>query len=97
MNLKPIGDKVIVEIMKSKEKTETGIYLPDTAQEKPQEGKIVAVGSGKVLPSGKSASLDVKVGDEIIFAKYTGNEIKLDGRDYLIVNNDEILAVIDKK
>ena len=94
MQLKPIGDKVIVEVLKAQEKSRGGIILPDTAKEKPQEGAVIAVGSGKVLPSGKTVTPDVKPGDKILFGKYTGNEVKVDGKEYLIINQDDILAVI---
>lgn len=94
LNLKPIGDKVIVELLESKEKTKGGIILPDTAKEKPHEGKILAVGSGKVLSNGKVVPLEVKVGDRVIFGKYSGSEIKLEEREYLIIDSDDILAVV---
>ena len=96
MNLKPLGDRVIVEPSESEEMTASGIVLPDTAQEKPQEGKIVAVGDGKT-EDGKKVPMEVKVGDKVIYSKYGGTEIKLDGEDYLILREDDILAVIGKK
>ena len=94
MNLKPIGDKIIVEVLDAQEKSSGGIVLPDTAKEKPQEGKVVAVGDGKVLPSGKTVPLSVKPGDRILFGKYSGNEIKIEENEYLIVNEDDILAIL---
>ena len=94
MNLKPLGDKVIVEVLGSKEKTEAGIILPDSAQEKPQEAKVLAVGTGKLLPNGKVVPPDLKTGDRVLFGKYTGNEVKLNGKEYLIINQDDVLAVI---
>ena len=94
MQLKPIGDKIIVEVLKAQEKSKGGIILPDTAKEKPQEGAVIAVGTGKVLPNGKTVPPDVKPGDKILFGKYSGNEVKVDGREYLIINQDDILAVI---
>lgn len=94
MQLKPIGDKVIVEVLKAHDKTKGGIILPDTAKEKPQEGSVIAVGTGKVLPNGKAVPPDVKPGDTILFGKYSGNEIKVNGKEYLIINQDDILAVI---
>lgn len=94
MNLKPIGDKVIIEVLDAEEKTSGGIVLPDTAKEKPQEGKVIAVGDGKVLASGKTVPLTVKPGDRILFGKYTGNEIKVEESEYLIVNEDDILAIL---
>ena len=94
MALKPLGNKVIIEVTESIEKTKGGILLPDTAREKPQEGKVIAVGTGKVLPSGKVVPLDVKAGDKILFGKYSGSEIKYEGKEYLIMNDDDLLAVI---
>ena len=94
MNLKPIGDKIIVEVLEAEEKSSGGIVLPDTAKEKPQEGKVIAVGDGKVLPSGKTVPPTVKPGDRILFGKYSGSEIKLEETEYLIVNEDDILAIL---
>ena len=92
--LKPLGDKVIVEVLDAQEKTKGGIILPDSAKEKPQEAKVLAVGSGKTLSNGKIIPPDVKVGDTVLFGKYTGNEVKVGGRELLIINQDDILAVI---
>ena len=94
MNLKPIGDKVIVELLEAREKTKGGIIVPDTAKEKPQEGKIIAVGKGKTLSSGKVVPPNVKAGDKILFGKYSGSEVQVDGKDYLIMNEDDILAIL---
>ena len=94
MNLKPLGDKVIVEILDAEEKTKGGIVLPDTAQEKPQQGKVIAVGNGKTLPNGKVVPPSVKPGDRIIFGKYSGNEVAVDENEYLIVNEEDILAIV---
>ena len=94
LKLRPIGDRVIVQRIGSVEKTESGLYLPDTAQEKPQEGKVIAVGSGKLLKNGKIVSLSVKPGDKILFGKYSGSEIKVDGKEYLFLNEDDILAIV---
>jgi len=94
MNLKPLGDKVIVEVLSAEEKTKGGIILPDTAKEKPQEAKVIAVGSGKVLDNGKTVAPDVKAGDIIIFGKYSGSEVKIDGKEYLIIDADDILAIV---
>jgi len=94
MNLKPLGDKVIVEVLEAKDKTKGGIILPDSAKEKPQEAKVVAVGSGKTLSSGKTVSPEVKAGDKILFGKYSGSEIKAGDKDYLIIDSDDILAII---
>ena len=94
LKLKPIGDRVIVQRLGSAEKTKSGLYLPDSAQEKPQEGKVVAVGSGKTLKDGKVVPLTVKPGDRILFGKYSGSDIKLDDKEYVFLNEDDILAII---
>ena len=94
LKLKPIGDRVIVQRLGSVEKTKSGLYLPDSAQEKPQEGKVVAVGSGKTLKNGKVVPLAVKAGDRIIFGKYSGSEIKVDDKEYVFLTEDEILAIV---
>jgi chaperonin GroES len=94
MNLQPLGDKVIVERLESQQKTKGGIIVPDTAKEKPQEGKVIAVGKGKTLKNGKVVAPDVKAGDKILFGKYSGNEVKVDDKEYLIIDADSILAVI---
>ncbi len=94
LKLKPIGDRVIVQRLGSVEKTKSGLYLPDSAQEKPQEGKVIAVGSGKMLKDGKVIPLSVKAGDKIIFGKYSGSEIKVDDKEYVFLNEDDILAII---
>jgi len=94
MNLKPLGDKVIVEVLNAKDKTSGGIILPDNAREKPQEAKVLAVGSGKVLGNGKVVPPELKTGDTVLFGKYSGNEVKLDGKEFLIIQQDDVLAVI---
>jgi chaperonin GroES len=94
LKLKPIGDRVLVQRLGSAEKTKSGLYLPDTAQEKPQEGKVIAVGSGKTLKNGKIIPLAVKPGDRIIFGKYSGSEIKVDDKEYVFLNEDDILAIV---
>ncbi|MFA5164451.1 MAG: co-chaperone GroES [Candidatus Omnitrophota bacterium] len=94
MNLKPLGDKVIVEVLSAEEKTKGGIILPDTAKEKPQEAKVIAVGSGKVLDNGKTVAPDVKAGDIVIFGKYSGSEVKVEEKEYLIIDSDDILAIV---
>ena len=94
VDLKPLGEKVIVEVLGAQDRTKGGIVLPDTAKEKPQEAKVIAVGSGKILGNGKVVSPEVKAGDTILFGKYSGNEVKIDGRELLIINQDDILAVI---
>ncbi|WP_042353100.1 co-chaperone GroES [Bacillus massiliigorillae] len=92
--LKPLGDRVIIELVQSEEKTASGIVLPDSAKEKPQEGKIVAVGAGNVYDNGERVALEVAVGDRIIFSKYAGTEVKYEGTEYLILRESDILAVI---
>ena len=94
LKLKPIGDRVIVQRLGSVEKTRSGLYLPDMAQEKPQEGKVIAVGTGKVLKNGKTVPLAVKGGDRILFGKYSGSEIKVDDKEYVFLNEDDILAIV---
>jgi chaperonin GroES len=94
MMLKPLGDRVVIRVLEKEEKTQSGIFLPDTAKEKPQEGEVVAVGPGKVTDDGKRIAPEVKVGDKIIFSKYAGNEIKVDGDEVLIISERDILAVI---
>lgn len=93
--LKPLGDRVVIRVLEQEEKTAGGIYLPDTAKEKPSQGEVVAVGAGKVADDGKRIALDVKVGDKIIFSKYAGTEVKFDGQKYLIVSERDILAVVE--
>ena len=92
--LKPLADRVIIEVLAKEEKTKSGIVLPDTAKEKPQEGKIVAVGTGKVLENGQKVAMEVKVGDKVIFSKYAGTEVKMDEKEYLILSERDVLAVI---
>ncbi len=94
LKLKPIGDRVIAQRVGSAEKTKSGLYLPDAAQEKPQEGKVIAVGTGKMLKSGKVVPLSVKPGDRIIFGKYSGSEIKVDDKEYVFLSEDDILAIV---
>ena len=93
--LKPLADRVIIEVLAKEEKTKSGIVLPDTAKEKPQEGKIIAVGSGKILENGQKIPLDVKAGDKVIFSKYAGTEVKVDEKEYLILSERDILAIIE--
>jgi len=96
MNIRPLQDRVILKRLKEEEKTKGGIIIPDTAKEKPIEGEVVAVGNGKVLEDGTVKKLDVKVGDRVLFGKYSGTEVKLEGEERLIVREDDILAVLDK-
>jgi len=95
MKLKPLGDRVLVERLEVQEQIKGGIIIPDTAKEKPQEGKVIAVGSGKRLESGEIKPLDVKEGDKILFGKYSGTEIKLEDKEYLIMREDDILGIIE--
>lgn len=94
VKLKPIGDRAIVQRLGSAEKTKTGLYLPDSAQEKPQEGKVIAVGTGRTLPNGKVVPFAVKPGDRIIFSKYSGSEIKVGDKEYVFLGEDDILAIV---
>ena len=97
MNLKPLGDRIVVKVLSREEKTKGGIVLPDTAKEEPTEGEGIAVGTGKVLDNGQKLPIEVKVGDRIIFSKYAGTEVKLDGEDYVIFSERDVLAIVDKK
>ena len=92
--LKPLGDRVVIRVLEQEEKTASGIFLPDTAKEKPSQGEVVAEGPRKVQDDGKRVALDVKVGDKIIFSKYAGTEVKFEGTKYLIVSERDILAII---
>jgi chaperonin GroES len=96
MKIRPLQDRVLIKRNAEEEKTKGGIIIPDTAKEKPIEGEIVAVGSGKVLENGKVRALDVKAGDRILFGKYAGNEIQVEGVEHLILREDEILGVIER-
>jgi len=93
--IKPIGEKILVKRVEAEEKTPGGIVLPDTAKEKPKEGKVIALGEGKRLESGERAEFQVKVGDRVIFSSYAGTEVKVDGEEYLLMSEDDILAVIE--
>jgi chaperonin GroES len=96
VNLKPLGDRVVVEHVEQQDKSAGGVFLPDTAKEKPQEGMVRAVGSGRTLDNGTKLSMDVKVGDRIIYSKYSGSEVKIDGTEYLIISEKDVLAIVDK-
>lgn len=93
-SIKPLGDKVVVQLIEQEEKTASGIYLPDSAKKKPTEGKVVAVGNGRVLDNGQRNELSVKVGDRVLFSKYGGNEVNVDGEDYTILDEDQIYAIL---
>jgi len=95
MNFRPLHDRVVVRRIESEEKTKGGIIIPDSAKEKPIEGEVLAVGNGKVLEDGKVRALDIKPGDRVLFGKYSGTEVKLDGEEALILREDDILGVIE--
>jgi chaperonin GroES len=97
VKLQPMGDRLVVKQMQSEEKTKSGIYLPDTAKEKPQEGKVIAVGPGRVTDEGKRIPMDVEVGDTVVYAKYGGSEIKIDDEELIIMRESDILAKKIKK
>lgn len=96
MALKPLGDRLIVKATEAEEKTAGGIVLPDTAKEKPQMGEVIAVGPGKLLDNGKVVPMEMKVGDRIYFAKYGGTEVKLGAEEYIILRQDDVLAIVEK-
>jgi chaperonin GroES len=95
VSIRPLNDRIIVRRMEEQEQMRGGLYIPDTAKEKPQEGEVLAVGNGKLLDNGQRIAIDLKAGDRILFGKYAGTEIKLDGEDYLILREDDILGVVE--
>jgi len=95
MTIRPLYDRIVVKRIEERETTRTGIVIPDSVKEKPQEGEVMAIGRGKRLDDGKMVALDVRVGDRILFGKYSGNEIKLDGIEYIIMREDDVLGVLD--
>ena len=95
VNVKPLGDRVLIQPLEEKEVKKGGIIIPDTAKEKPQEGTVVALGTGKLDDKGKKVDFNVKVGDKVLISKYGGTEIKLDGKEYKILNSDDVLAVLN--
>ena len=95
MKIRPLHDRLLVERLEEKEVRKGGIIIPDTAKEKPQEGKVIAVGNGKVTEDGKKIPLDVKAGDKILFGKYSGSEVKLDDKEYLILREEDVLAILE--
>jgi len=95
LKIRPLHDRLIVRRLDEEQKTKGGIIIPDSAKEKPQEGEVLAVGNGKILDDGKKVPLDVKVGDKILFSKYSGNEIKIDGKEYLILREDDVQAIVE--
>ena len=92
--IKPLGERVVIEVAEGDVKTASGIVLPDTAKEKPQKGTVIAVGAGKVLDNGERAALEVKAGDQVVFSKYSGSEVKVDDKEYLVVRESDILAIL---
>lgn len=97
MKIRPLYDRIVVKRIEETERMQGGLYIPDSAKEKPQEGLVVAVGKGKRLEDGKVTPLDVQVGDRILFGKYSGSDIKLDGEEYMIMREDEVLGILDSK
>jgi chaperonin GroES len=95
MKIRPLGDRILVKRIKEEERTKGGIIIPDTAKEKPQEGKVVAVGKGKVNDDGKLIPLEVKAGDKILFGKYSGSEVKIDGDEHMIMREEDILGILE--
>lgn len=95
MNVKPLGDRILVKPLAAEAKTASGIVLPDTAKEKPQQGEVLAVGSGKLLENGQKVALEVKVGDKVIYSKYAGNEIKINNEECMILNERDVLAIME--
>jgi chaperonin GroES len=95
MKIRPLHDRLLVERLEEREVKKGGIIIPDTAKEKPQEGRVIAVGNGKVDDDGKKLPLDVKTGDRILFGKYSGSEVKLDDKEYLIMREDDVLAILE--
>ena len=96
VSIRPLNDRIIVRRMEEQEQMRGGLYIPDTAKEKPQEGEVLAVGNGKLLDTGQRIAIDLKAGDRILFGKYAGTEIKLDGEEFLIMREDDILGVIER-
>jgi chaperonin GroES len=95
MKVKPLHDRLIIQTLEEEEKTKGGIIIPDTAKEKPVEGKVIAVGAGRIKKDGKKMPLEIKKGDRVLYAKYAGTEIKIDGEEYLMMKEDDILAIIE--
>lgn len=92
--IRPLGDRIVVKPLPQGEKTKSGIFIPDTAQEKPQEGQVVAVGQGTLLTNGNWVKIDLKVGDRVVYSKYAGNEVKIDGEEHVILRESDVLGVI---
>ncbi len=96
MQIRPLSDRVLIKRVAEEEKTKGGLFIPDTAKEKPARGVVIAVGQGKIDDNGKRVAMDIKAGDEVLFGKYSGSELKLDGEEHLVLKQDEILAVLEK-
>jgi len=96
VKLRPLGDRVLVRAVEKKDEIRGGLIIPDTAKEKPQEGEIIAAGKGKIAEDGKLVPMDVKAGDHILYGKYSGTEVKIDGQEYLIMHQDDILGIVEK-
>jgi chaperonin GroES len=94
MKIKPLGERVVIKVLEGEEKTKSGILIPDTAKEKPQMGEVMAIGTGKLMENGQRVALEVKVGDKVLFAKYAGTEVKLDGEEYMVLKETDILAIV---
>ena len=95
VSIRPLNDRIIVRRLEEQEQMRGGLYIPDTAKEKPQEGEVLAVGNGKLLDNGQRIAIDLKVGDRVLFGKYAGTEVKLDGEEYLILREDDVLGVVE--
>lgn len=95
MNIRPLYDRIVVKRIEEQESTRNGIFIPDSAKEKPQEGEVIAVGNGKMLASGQLMALDLKIGDRVLFGKYTGTETKLIGTEYIILREDDVLGILE--
>ncbi|NLY88546.1 MAG: co-chaperone GroES [Firmicutes bacterium] len=96
MKIQPLGERIVLKVMESEEKTKSGIVLPDSAKEKPHMGKVLAVGTGRVLENGERLPLEVKEGDTVLFAKYAGTEVKLDGEEYMVIKENDVLAIVNQ-
>ncbi len=95
MTIKPLGDRIVLKVIDDVQQTQGGIFIPDSAKEKPQKGEVVAVGQGKVMDSGEREPMDVKIGDKVLYAKYSGTDIKMDGTEYKILSVKDVLAIIE--
>ncbi len=95
MNLKPLADRLVVKLIEQEEEKQGGIIIPDTAKEKPEKGEVIAVGPGKLLENGNRAPFEIKKGDKVLFQKYGGHEIKIDGKEYMILREEDVMAIID--